>query len=57
MGHIKEPVDFFVENKPVSLADKQAISAVIKAYKAAKKKRTASKTSVRAHVANPGEAV
>lgn len=39
MGHIKEPVDFFVENKPVTLADKKQISEIIAYYKATGKKK------------------
>ena len=47
MGHIKEPVDFFVENKPVTEEDRKQISAIIAYYKATgKKKIAARKTKV-----------
>lgn len=39
MGHIKEPVDFFVENKPVTTEDKKQISAIIAHYKAKGRKK------------------
>lgn len=39
MGHIKEPVDFFVENKPVTEEDKKQISEIIAHYKATGKKK------------------
>ena len=39
MGHIKEPVDFFVENKPVTEEDKKQISEIIAHYKATRKKK------------------
>ncbi len=39
MGHIKEPVDFFVENKPVTEADRKQISEIIAYYKATGRKK------------------
>ena len=40
MGHIKEPVDLFVENKPVTEEDKKQMSEIIAHYKATGKKKT-----------------
>lgn len=40
MGHIKEPVDLFVENKTVTEEDKKQISEIIAHYKATGKKIT-----------------
>lgn len=39
MGHIKEPVDFFVENKPVTEAERKQISEIIAHYKATGRKK------------------
>lgn len=47
MGHIKEPVDFFVENKPVTEEDRKQISEIIAYYKATgRKKLPAKKTKL-----------
>ena len=44
MGHIKEPldVDFFVDPKPITKADRERISEYIKADKDKRKKQKAS---------------
>ena len=39
MGHIKELVDFFVENKPVTETDRKQISEIIAHYKATGRKK------------------
>ena len=39
MGHIKEPVDFYVENKPVTENDRKLISEIIAHYKLTGKKK------------------
>jgi len=44
MGHIKEPVDLFVENKPVTEEDKKQISEIIAHYKATGKKKKSTST-------------
>jgi cytochrome c oxidase assembly protein Cox11 len=43
MGHIKEPVDFFVENKVVTEADRKQISEIIAYYKATGRKKLPAK--------------
>ena len=43
MGHIKEPVDFFVENKPVTEEDRKHTSEIIAYYKATGRKKVSLK--------------
>jgi hypothetical protein len=49
MGYIKEPagVDFFVDPKPLTAADRKRISEIIAYYKATGRKMPVQKTKVK----------
>jgi hypothetical protein len=49
MGHIKEPngIDFIIQSKPLTDADRAAISEYIRNYKAKKKIKRNRRTSIR----------
>jgi hypothetical protein len=54
MGYIKEPagVDFFVDPKPLTAADRKRISEIIAYYKATGRKMPIQKTKVKNRSAN-----
>ncbi len=54
MGYIKEPlgVDFFVDPKPLTAADRKKISAIIAYYKATGRKMPIQKTKVKSPAKN-----
>jgi hypothetical protein len=54
MGYIKEPVgvDFFVDPKPLTAADRKRISEIIAYYKATGRKMSIQKTKAKNRPAN-----